>query len=88
MKITRRDFIAGGLVATGLAGFAGYSGLFSQKAIAGEIQGASSAIGHQLAHEMFTLPPVFLFIMLACKWPFPKSWSVYHSQFFRKSSMF
>lgn len=56
MKISRRDFIAGGLVATGMAGFASYSGLFSQKAIAGEIQGASSAIGHQLREGKFPQP--------------------------------
>ena len=56
MKISRRDFIAGGLVASGMAGFASYSGLFSQKAIAGEIQGASSAIGHQLREGKFPQP--------------------------------
>jgi hypothetical protein len=56
MKITRREFIAGGLVATGLAGLGTYAGLFQPKAIAGEMLGASSVIGHQLREGKFPDP--------------------------------
>jgi hypothetical protein len=56
MKITRRVFIAGGLVATGLAGLGSITDLFSQKAIAGGLLGASSAIGHKLRVGKFSLP--------------------------------
>jgi hypothetical protein len=53
MKISRREFIAGGLVATGLAGLGTYAGLFAQKAVAGEMLGASSALGHKLRSGEF-----------------------------------
>lgn len=56
MKITRREFIAGGLVASGLAGLGTYAGLFQQKAIAGEMLGASSSIGHKLRTGKFPDP--------------------------------
>lgn len=56
MKISRREFIAGGLVATGMAGVANYTGLFSQKVIAGDLQGAAFAIGHQLREGKFSQP--------------------------------
>lgn len=56
MKFTRREFIAGGLVATGLASLGVYSSLFADKAIAGEMLGASSAIGHKLREGKFPEP--------------------------------
>lgn len=56
MKFTRREFIAGGVVASGLAGFGAYAGLFSDKVIAGEMLGASSAIGHKLRAGTFPKP--------------------------------
>lgn len=56
MKITRREFIAGSLIAGGLAGVSSYAGIFSDKNIAGEIFGASSAIGHQLRTGKFPVP--------------------------------
>lgn len=56
MKINRREFIAGGLAATGLAGLGVYSALFSNKAIGGEVLGSSSALGHQLREGKFPEP--------------------------------
>jgi len=53
MKINRREFIAGGLVATGLAGLGIYANLFTGKVIAGEMLGASASIGHQLREGKF-----------------------------------
>lgn len=56
MKFTRREFIAGGLVATGLAGLGHYSDIFAEKAVAGEMQGASFALGHKLRTGQFPEP--------------------------------
>jgi hypothetical protein len=56
MKINRREFIAGGLVATGLAGLGAYSALFPNKVIAGEVLGASAALGHKLRAGKFPEP--------------------------------
>jgi len=56
MKLTRREFIAGSLVVGGLAGLGNYAGIFAGKAIAGEMLGASSAIGHKLRAGTFPEP--------------------------------
>ena len=56
MKFTRRELIAGGLVATGLATLGYYSGLFADKAVAGEMQGASFELGHKLRSGQFPEP--------------------------------
>lgn len=56
MKITRREFIAGSLLVTGLAGVGHYAGVFAGKKIPGEVLGASSAIGHQLRGGKFPEP--------------------------------
>lgn len=56
MKFTRREFIAGGLVATGLAGLGNYAGIIADKEIAGKIEGASSALGHKLRAGKFPEP--------------------------------
>jgi Flavin containing amine oxidoreductase len=56
MKLTRREFIAGSLVVGGLAGLGSYAGIFAGKAIAGEMLGASAAIGHKLRAGIFPQP--------------------------------
>lgn len=56
MKFTRREFIAGSLIATGLAGVSHYAGFFADKKIPGEMLGASAAIGHQLRAGIFPQP--------------------------------
>ena len=56
MKFTRRELIAGGLVATGLATLGYYSDLFADKAVAGEMQGASFEVGHKLRSGQFPEP--------------------------------
>ena len=56
MKFSRREFIAGGLFASGLAGFGYYAELFSQEKIPGAMLGASSAVGHQLRTGVFHEP--------------------------------
>lgn len=56
MKFSRRQFIASGLIAGGLAGLGKYAGLFSPRAIPGAILGASSAYGHRLRDEKFPEP--------------------------------
>lgn len=56
MKFTRREFITGSLVATGLAGAGAYTAWNSTKSIPGSMPGASSAIGHQLRNGIFPQP--------------------------------
>ncbi|HEY5995107.1 MAG TPA: FAD-dependent oxidoreductase [Gallionellaceae bacterium] len=56
MKISRRRFIAGAVVASGLAAWWKYSSLFSGRSIPGEITGASSVAGHRLRERNFPAP--------------------------------
>jgi hypothetical protein len=53
MKLSRRKFIAGGLVIGGLFGLGRYANVFHAKTIAGELLGASVAAGHLLRDEKF-----------------------------------
>lgn len=54
MKFSRREFIAGSLLAGGLAGLGYFGGFFSgNRKITGKIVGASSAVGHRLRTGVF-----------------------------------
>ncbi len=56
MKISRRQFVAGGIIAGGLAGLGKYSGLLAPREIPGAIVGAASALGHRLREGKFPAP--------------------------------
>jgi hypothetical protein len=56
MKVSRRQFIAGSLIAAGLGTLGKYSGILSQLGIPGEIKGASSTAGHLLRSGKFPEP--------------------------------
>lgn len=56
MTLSRRQFIAGSLIAAGMGALGKYSGLFSGPGIPGEMKGASSAAGHLLRTGKFPEP--------------------------------
>lgn len=56
MTLSRRQFIAGSLIAAGMGAAGKYSGLFSSPSIPGEMKGASSSVGHRLRTEKFPEP--------------------------------
>lgn len=56
MKFSRRQFVAGSLIAAGLGTVGKLAGIFAGPAIPGEIKGASSAAGHLLRSGKFPEP--------------------------------